>query len=58
LSAAAADQVLASDIAHLLAESAGLAFEDLGDRELKGLDGPRRLWALRTEPSAGIHTPA
>jgi class 3 adenylate cyclase len=58
MSAAGADQVVASDIAHLLAESAGLAFEDLGDRELKGLDGPRRLWALRTEPSGGARTPA
>jgi class 3 adenylate cyclase len=47
MGAAGADQVVVSDIARTLAESAGLEFDDLGDRELKGLDGPRRLHALR-----------
>ena len=47
MSAAGADQVMVSDIARMLAESAGLAFDDLGEHSLKGLDGPRRLYAYR-----------
>lgn len=41
---AGADEILASDAVRLFAGSAGLAFEDAGVHELKGLDGEWRLW--------------
>jgi class 3 adenylate cyclase len=47
MSAADADQVVVSDIARALAEGAGLHFDDLGERALKGLDEPRRLFRYR-----------
>src|SRR6185437_3899090 len=45
VAAAGADEVLVSEIARVLSEGAGLSFEDRGEFELKGLDGPRRLYA-------------
>ena len=47
MSAADADQVVVSDIARALAEGAGLHFDDLGERALKGLAEPRRLFRYR-----------
>jgi class 3 adenylate cyclase len=47
MSAAGADEVAVSEIAHTLAEGAGLAFDDLGERALKGLEGSRRLFVHR-----------
>jgi class 3 adenylate cyclase len=48
MATAGAGQVLVSSIARALADGAGLPFDDLGDHTLKGLDGPRRLYALRS----------
>ena len=47
MSAADADQVVVSDIVRALAEGAGLHFDDLGERTLKGLAEPRRLFSYR-----------
>ena len=47
LSVAAPDQVAASSTVRDLVAGSGLAFDDLGEFELKGIDGPRRLVALR-----------
>jgi class 3 adenylate cyclase len=44
--AAAADQVLVSETTRLLASGAAFAFEALGPYELKGLPGPRMLFAV------------
>lgn len=42
-------EILVSDIARTLAAPAGLAFEDRGTRELKGIPGERRLFAYAGE---------
>ena len=47
MSAAGADEVVVSDVARTLALGSGLEFDDLGVRELKGLDEPRRLFVHR-----------
>jgi class 3 adenylate cyclase len=53
MGAAAAGEILVSDIARALAAPAGLTFEDRGELTLKGLEGPRRLSAyLHTSTSA------
>lgn len=44
MSAAGTDEILVSEMTKTLAEAAGLAFEDRGTHELKGLPGPRRLF--------------
>ena len=46
VTAAAANEILASDMTRALAVSAGLAFEDRGTHELKGLEGEWRLAAF------------
>jgi class 3 adenylate cyclase len=38
---------MVSDIARTLAAASGFDLEPRGTRELKGLDGPRTLFALR-----------
>ena len=55
VTAAAANEILASDMTRALAASAGLAFEDRGTRELKGLDGVWRdtLFLERRSPAVG-----
>ncbi len=45
MAAAGEDEILVSDLTRALASSAGLAFEDRGTHELKGLDGEWRLAA-------------
>lgn len=50
MAAAAPDEVLVSETARSLAASAGFRFEDKGEHELKGLDGPRRLYAYVDQP--------
>ena len=42
----APDEIVVSELARMLAGAAGLAFEDRGTRELKGLDGEWRLAAV------------
>lgn len=44
--AAAADEILVSQTTADLARGAGLQFEDRGEHQLKGLEGPRRLSAF------------
>jgi class 3 adenylate cyclase len=44
MSAADPDEIMVSEIARALAAPTGLAFEDRGAHELKGLSGPRRLF--------------
>lgn len=46
LSLADANEVLASELTHTIAAAAGHRFEDRGLHDLKGLSGPRRLYAL------------
>lgn len=46
MAVAGADEIFASETARALASGAGLTFEDRGEHVLKGLDGPRRLFAL------------
>ena len=46
---ASADEVLVSDTVRLFSTSAGLAFEDVGVRALKGLEGERRLSRFITD---------
>lgn len=43
---AGADEILVSDLTRALAQASGLAFEDRGARELKGLEGEWRLAAF------------
>jgi class 3 adenylate cyclase len=43
---AAAGEILVSEITKSMAAPAGLAFEDRGEHELKGLPGPHRLFAF------------
>jgi class 3 adenylate cyclase len=45
MAAAGSGEILVSDIARALAAPAGLTFEDRGERALKGIEGPRRLYA-------------
>jgi adenylate cyclase len=45
MGAAEAGEILVSDIARALAAPAGLTFEDRGEQALKGIEGPRRLYA-------------
>jgi class 3 adenylate cyclase/quercetin dioxygenase-like cupin family protein len=49
LSAAGPGQVVVSSTVRDLVAGSGLRFEDLGEFELKGIDGPRRLAALMRE---------
>jgi len=46
MAAAAADEILVSDLTRALAQASGLAFEDRGAHELKGLEGEWRLAAF------------
>ena len=43
---AGAGEVLTSEATRALSTGAGLAFEDRGEHQLKGVDGPRRLFAV------------
>ena len=45
------DEVLVSGTTHDLLEGSGLAFEDRGEHELKGINGLRRVYALAREPA-------
>ena len=47
MAAAGPGEVMVSDIARTLAAASGFDLEPRGTRELKGLDGPRALFALR-----------
>jgi class 3 adenylate cyclase len=47
LGAAGAGEVLVSSTTHDLVEGSGLEFEDRGEHVLKGVDGARRLYAVR-----------
>ncbi len=47
MAAAGPGEVMVSDIAHTLAAASGFDLEPRGMRELKGLEGPRPLFALR-----------
>ena len=44
---AGAGEVLVSSTTHDLVAGSGLSFEDRGEHELKGIEGPRRLFAAR-----------
>jgi len=46
MAAAVPDEILVSATTRDLASGAGLAFEDRGEHELKGVPGPRRLYAF------------
>jgi class 3 adenylate cyclase len=41
-----AGDVLASSTTHDLVAGSGLDFEDRGEHELKGIEGPRRVFAV------------
>ncbi|PWU25401.1 MAG: hydrolase, partial [Candidatus Rokuibacteriota bacterium] len=45
MAAAAPGEILVSDTTRALAQGSGLEFEDRGTHELKGLPGPRQLFA-------------
>lgn len=47
LGEAGAGEILVTRTTHDLVEGSGLAFEDRGEYELKGIDGARRLFAVR-----------
>ena len=47
LGAAGSGEVLVTRTTRDLVEGSGLEFEDLGEHELKGIEGPRRLYAAR-----------
>ena len=49
MSAAAADEILVSDLTRTIAETSGLRFEDRGSYDLKGLDGEWKLSAYVPE---------
>lgn len=51
--AAGPGEVLVSEATRALAAGALLSFADRGVHELKGLDGPRRLYAYASEPPTG-----
>jgi class 3 adenylate cyclase len=44
---AGAGEVLASSTTHDRVAASGLDFEDRGEQELKGIDGARRVFAVR-----------
>jgi class 3 adenylate cyclase len=46
LGIAAADEILVSAVTAGLAADAGIAFEDRGEHELRGMGGPRRIYAV------------
>jgi class 3 adenylate cyclase len=48
---AAPDEVLVSGTTHALLEGSGLEFEDRGLQELKGISGPRQIFALVRLPA-------
>ncbi len=48
MSFAEAGVVLVSSTTRDLVAGSGLEFEDRGEHELKGVDGPRRLFAVRS----------
>jgi class 3 adenylate cyclase len=48
MSSAGSGEVLVSSTTRDLVAGSGLEFEDRGERELKGVEGPRRLYAART----------
>src|SRR5262249_10805861 len=45
MAAAGANEILVSETVQVLANTAGLKFDDRGLHELKGIDTPRRLYA-------------
>jgi len=47
LGEAGSGEVLVSQTTHDLVEGSGLEFDDRGEHELKGIDGARRLYAVR-----------
>ena len=47
MSCAGAGEVLVSSTTRDLVAGSGLEFEDRGERELKGIEGARRLYAAR-----------
>jgi class 3 adenylate cyclase len=48
---AAEGEILVSETTRALAQPSGFAFEDRGSQTLKGLEGERRLYAVRTDRS-------
>ncbi len=50
MAAARADEILVSEIVRAFAAPSGLTFEDRGEYDLKGLPGPRRLFASADDP--------
>jgi class 3 adenylate cyclase len=46
MSAAGGGEVLVSSTTRDLVAGSGLEFEDRGEHELKGIEGPRRLYAV------------
>jgi class 3 adenylate cyclase len=53
MAAAGSGEILASETTRALSLGAGLEFEDRGPHDLKGLDGPRRLFAFLESRPAG-----
>jgi class 3 adenylate cyclase len=51
---AAAGEILVSETTRALAQPSGFAFDDRGGHILKGLEGERRLYALRAERLASV----
>jgi class 3 adenylate cyclase len=49
VAAAVSGEILASSVVRHLVAGSGLSFEDRGERHLKGLDGPRQLFAVVSE---------
>lgn len=49
VAAAQPDEILVSEVVRVLAAPSGLTFEDRGDHDLKGVPGPRRLFAYEDE---------
>jgi class 3 adenylate cyclase len=49
-------EVLVSSTTHELVAGSGLAFEDRGEHLLKGISGPRRVWALAAPPGPVLAT--
>jgi class 3 adenylate cyclase len=45
MAAAGANEIMVSEMAQMLASTAGVSFEDRGLHALKGIDGARRLYA-------------
>lgn len=52
MATAGADEILASETARALSLTGGLEFADRGEHLLKGLDGPRRLYAFMQDSPA------